>query len=340
VAARRLPIGNRNKRDRPAGPFPSRPVAGRAPEGLVAEAAKRSVLVVSWKGTFVKRPRLVGLVVVLTALTLAPMVSKASSEPVFVPIKAPVPAWYTPELHAKIVAAGDQGVPLPPEAAIPMSSLAFLGIRPGQLIILTHGPVTTFCSSNFVFRNGANFSIGTAGHCGVPGDQVSMLFAPRGLVTIGSVTKSVSAEGPAGVGNDFALISIKPSLKGLVSPSMPFWGGPTGPWSKPTVPNLVKHVGWGAGVGTGGTPRVGVGLVYHPTSFWSFAGLIAPIDSGSGAIAASGQAVGNITHIAAFHNGEFTVMVGTSITRILQIAGLPLATCPPIPWPLYGCPHL
>jgi hypothetical protein len=288
----------------------------------------------------VKRTRLVGLVVVLTALTLAPMVSKASSEPVFVPIKAPVPAWYTHELHAKIMAAGDQGVPVPPDAAIPMSSLAFLGIRPGQLIILTHGPVTTFCSSNFVFRNGANFAIGTAGHCGVVGDQVTMLFAPRGLVNIGSVTKSVSAEGPAGVGNDFALISIKPSLNGLVSPSMAYWGGPTGPWPNQTVPRIVKHAGWGAVVGAGGTPRIGVGTAYHSTSYWGFIGVIAPIDSGSGAIAATGQAVGNITHIAPLWHGDLVLMVGTSITRILQIAGLPLATCAPIPWPLYGCPHL
>jgi len=285
----------------------------------------------------VKRPRLVGLVVVLTALTLAPMVSKASSEPHFAPIKAPVPAWFTPELHAKVMAAGDQGVPLPPDVAIPMSSLVFLGIRPGQLIILTHGATISFCSSNFVFRNGANFAIGTAGHCGVVGDQVIMLFAPRGLVNIGSVIKST---GDAGVGNDFALIGIKPSLKGLVSPSMAYWGGPTGPWPKQTAPPLVKHAGWGVVVGTGGTPRIGVGTVYHSTSYWGFIGAVAPIDSGSGAIAASGQAVGNITHIAPLWHGDLVLMVGTSITRILQIAGLPLATCSPIPWPLYGCPHL
>lgn len=243
-----------------------------------------------------------------------------------VPLSAPAPAWYTPELHAKVMAAGAKGYALPDSVEIPVSSLAFLGIRPGQFIIVGGG---TLCSSNFVFRNGANYAIGTAGHCGNPGASVVMLALPRVLLNIGNITKSVNG----GPGNDFALISIKPELNGLVSPSMAHWGGPTGKYVGPNAPLFVKHSGHGLVVGTGGTPRLGVGLTWGPT-LWTFAGAILFGDSGSAATSGNGKAVGNITHILT------PFSAGTSITRILQIAGLPLATCGQAPWPLYGCPHL
>lgn len=248
-----------------------------------------------------------------------------------IPLKAPAPAWYTPELHAKVLAAGAAGVPIPEEAAVPMSSLAFLGIRPGQFIIVGD----SLCSSNFVFRNGANYAIGTAGHCGGVGAPVTMLTAPRGLVNIGNVTKSVNG----GIGNDFALISIKPELNNYVSPSMAIWGGPKGAHTS-GIPLLVRHVGWGAGIGAGGTPRVGIGLTWNPANRWTFIGTIAPIDSGSGAIDPQWKAVGNITHLLVGPVPNLHTAAGTSMTRISAIAGLPLATCGPSPWPLYGCPGL
>ena len=77
-----------------------------------------------------------------------------------------------------------------------------------------------------MFTNGAGeYFIGTAGHCGNVGDQVTMLYLPGGLVDIGNVILST---GDAGIGNDFALIKIKPELYGDVSPSLAYWGGPTG----------------------------------------------------------------------------------------------------------------
>jgi hypothetical protein len=166
-----------------------------------------------------------------------------------------------------------------------------------------------------------------------------MLTAPRVLVDIGTITKST---GDAGIGNDFALISIKPALNGIVSPSMAFWGGPTSPYTGPKAPTIIEHIGWGAGIGTGGTPRVGIGIYFSPTAY-TFIGAITPGDSGSGANSGGHQAVGNITHIFVGIGGGQGIVhtaAGTSITRILQIAGIPLATCGPSPWPLYGCPHL
>ena len=280
-----------------------------------------------------KLSRLARASIVFVALAMVPIAATASSSPQWVPLKAPAPAWYTPELHQQVLAAGDQGVPLPAGVDIPASSLAFLGIRPGQFIIVGGG---TLCSSNFVFRNGSGYAIGTAGHCGRVGQQVTMLVLPRLLVDIGNITKSVNQ----GVGNDFALISIKPSLNNIVSPSMAHWGGPTGPWTKAKAPTVVKHSGHGLVVGTGGTPRVGLGTVYKNLKEWRFIGAIVFGDSGSAANAASGQAVGNITHISAYFGpGGVGTAAGTSIGRILQIAGLPLARCPNIPWPLYGCPN-
>lgn len=268
----------------------------------------------------------------LVAALAAPAVGTSAPALEAIPLKAAAPAWYTPELHARVMAAGPKGVTLPSSIDIQMSSLAFLGIRPGQLIIVGGA----MCSSNFVFRSGANYAIGTAGHCGKVGDPVSMVFAPRVIANIGKIIKSVSADGLKGIGNDFALISINPALNGQVSPSMAHWGGPNGIYKDPGAPLIVKHSGHGLVVGTGGTPRLGAGLTYT-SSRWTFIGVISPGDSGSGAISGKGGAVGNITHLFVGGGGIQTA-AGTSITRILQIAGLPLATCPQLPWPLYGCP--
>ncbi len=253
-----------------------------------------------------------------------------------------VPSWVTPELHRQVVAAGPKGLPIPSEANIPVSSLAFLGIRPGQLIILysSDGSTISLCTANFLFTNGTQHFIGTAGHCGLAGDDVDMLFLPSGLVNIGKVVYST---GDGDVGNDFALISIDPALNQWVSPSMAFWGGPTGAYTG-SGPAVVEHTGWGLVVGTGGTPRVGLGVDWTPNE-WVFEGVISFGDSGSGANVLGGLAAGNITHIAVNFN-TLTVAAGTSIQKILQLLAqhfsnqtFSLETCPSaLPWPLAGCP--
>ena len=256
----------------------------------------------------------------------------------FKTLEAAAPSWYTPLLHQQVLAAGPRGVAVPAAAEIPASSLAFLGIRPGQLILLTEGDTTSLCTSNFVFTNTAGeYFIGTAGHCGRVGAQVTMLYLPAGLVDIGTVVQST---GDAGVGNDFALIRIDPALYGDVSPSMAYWGGPTGVYTG-SGPAVVQHAGWGLVVGTGGTPRVGLGLDWGADA-WRFAGVITNGDSGSGANVLGGAAAGNITHIAV-DSSQFppAFMTGTTMAKIFQILGpgYQLATCASAtPWPLPGCP--
>ena len=276
-------------------------------------------------------------VVVLLGLLVAPGLSssKGLASVVWKPLKAPGPSWYTPELRSQVIAAGAHGVAIPKGVDVPTSSLVFLGIRPGQLIILTHGNVTSLCTSNFVFKNGPDFFIGTAGHCGAVGDQVTMLYLPAGLVDIGNVVKST---GDAGIGNDFALISIHPNLYPDVSPSLAYWGGPTGVYTG-SGPAVVMHAGWGVVIGTGGTPRVGIGTSFTPNE-WRFIGAITPGDSGSGARVSGGEAAGNITHISVGTGNLLADAAGTSMSKILQIlgGGYQLATCSAIPWPLTGCP--
>jgi hypothetical protein len=273
----------------------------------------------------------------LTAVLAVPAVSAAPAldltGPVWKAIRAPVPAWATWGLHERVMAAGPQGVPIPEEANIPVSSLGFLGIRPGQLLLIFGDDTISLCTSNFVFQSGSQYYIGTAGHCGSVGDEVDMVFLPNGIANIGRIVKST---GDKGIGNDFALIEIHQTLNQWVSPSMAFWGGPTAAYGD-SGPALVEHVGWGLVVGTGGTPRVGLGVEWTPDE-WRFEGVITFGDSGSGANVVHGLAAGNITHISV-HLNTLTVAAGTSIQKILQLAGVPLATCPTaIPWPLPGCP--
>jgi hypothetical protein len=297
------------------------------------------------KEALVRNPRIRALAVVLSVASLAvPFAARSApaTKLVYRTISTKAPAWYTRAMQRKVIAAGARGYTLPSTVSFPTAaSLAFLGIRPGQLILVfsKDGTTVSLCTSNFVFRNGTGYAIGTAGHCGGVGDQVTMVTAPRLLVDIGNIVKST---GDAGPGNDFALIAIKPALNSMVSPSMAFWGGPVGRHVGSTTPLIVKHIGWGLLIGTGGTPRVGIGVSYSTAGLWRFEGVIAPGDSGSAANDGANGAIGNITHIA-YNLGQspFVWLDGTSIPRILQIAGLRLATCPTaIPWPLYGCPHL
>ena len=250
----------------------------------------------------------------------------------------PAPAWATPDLHRQVVAAGAQGVALPSgaEADIPTSSLAFLGIRPGALMLIwsADGSTLSLCTSNFLFRSGDQYAIGTAGHCGNVGDDVDMVALPFGLVNIGKI---IFSTGDRGVGDDFALASISPSLNPWVSPSMAHWGGPTGVYTG-SGPAPIVHSGWGLVIGTGGTPRAGLGMEWTSDE-WRFIGAIVFGDSGSAAnVTPSGLAAGNITHISV-DSRTLTTAAGTSIQKILQLAGVPLATCASaIPWPLPGCP--
>jgi hypothetical protein len=236
-----------------------------------------------------------------------------------VPLKAATPSWFTDELAARVDAANGAPVAAPSDAPLPGE----IGIRPGSWMIAPAG-----CTMNFVFGSPGSYSIGTAGHCGKNGEDVVLLtLAPGGanpvLVELGSVQKSVDG----GIGNDFALVSIRPELQSWVSPTIAVVAGPCGSYTG-SGPEPVFHYGHGLAVGTGGTPRAGLALKWESTAFgWS--GAAAPGDSGSAVRVNTGmQAAGDLTHLVVDTRWLPSYIAGTRISRILAIAGQPLANSP------------
>jgi hypothetical protein len=248
----------------------------------------------------------------------------------YVELEAPKPDWYTPRLHSRVVEAGRNGdvVPLTHGVDYGTTGLAFTGIRPGAWIIAPAG-----CTTNFVFGSRRNYFIGTAGHCAKVGQQVTLVAAPGVLMNIGRVVKSVNR----GIGNDFALIDVRPRMEKYVNPSMTYFGGPTRARA-PRVRDVVEHAGHGLVIGTGGTPRAGV-VVYRGSGArnrghaFAWVGASSPGDSGSAVRNANGAAVGNLTHLVV--GGKYAPgdVAGTTIGRMLQIAGRRLATAPNLPDP-------
>jgi hypothetical protein len=236
-----------------------------------------------------------------------------------VPLKAATPAWFTDELAARVDAANGVPVAAPTDAPLPGE----VGIRPGSWMIAPAG-----CTMNFVFGSPGSYSIGTAGHCGNAGEEVVLLtLAPGGanpvLVELGTIQKSVNG----GVGNDFALVSIRPELQSWVSPTIAVVAGPCGSYTG-SGPEPVFHYGHGLAVGTGGTPRAGLALRWDSSAFgWS--GAAAPGDSGSAVRVNTGmQAAGDLTHLVVDTTWLPSYIAGTRMDRILQIAGQPLANSP------------
>lgn len=252
-------------------------------------------------------------------------------------LEKPTPDWYTPQLHERVVEAGKKGrsVPLPESAEVPQSALLFTGIRPGSWMLFP-----SWCTMNFVF--GGTDSIGTAGHCTKVGDEVTIVAAPGVLMNIGKTVRSVDN----GIGDDFALIDVYPAMEQYVNPSMAIVAGPTGQ-KAPKLGDPILHVGHGLAIGTGGTPRAGV--VTYPnfpttsdifrqnkndTNAYGWNGAVTPGDSGSAARAATGEAVGNVTHLIIGTKYLPATFAGTTISRMLQIAGQPLSTASLVPDPL------
>jgi hypothetical protein len=276
----------------------------------------------------------------IAASPLAP--SPLAPSPASVPgvetrtLSAPEPDWYTDELHERVLAAADlgDGVAIPDGADVPASALAFTGIRPGSWMVSP-----AICTTNFVFgsapgSSGGSTYIGTAGHCTDVGDEVTVVAAPGVLMNIGTTVKSVDG----GIGDDFALIEIRDEMVQHVTPSTAYYGGPTST-GDPQFGDLVAHAGHGLGVGTGGTPRAGL-VVYRGagdtsrSDAFAWDGVAAPGDSGSFVVDVDGfTAAGNLTHLVV--GGPYVpgVIAGTSIDRMLQIAGQPLVTAPVGPDP-------
>ena len=230
-----------------------------------------------------------------------------------IPLKGETPDWYTPELAAQVHAAAGQPVAAPGDAPLPGE----VGIRPGSWMIAPYG-----CTMNFVFQSGSTYGIGTAGHCadGI-GDPVVLLTLAPGtenpvLVEIGNVVEHHDN----GIGDDFALVQIRPELNAWVFPTMAVVAGPCGAYGG-SGPETVWHYGHGLAIGTGGTPRAGVALRWGTDEFgWS--GLAIFGDSGSAVRVGTGlQAAGDLTHLVVDTRWLPSYIAGKRIQKMLAIAG-------------------
>jgi hypothetical protein len=218
-----------------------------------------------------------------------------------------------------VEAANGAPVAAPHDAPLPGE----VGIRPGSWMIAPSG-----CTMNFVFGSPGSYSIGTAGHCGKTGEHVVLLTLAPGtgnpvLVDIGTISKSVDG----GIGNDFALVPVRPEVQKWVSPTIAVVAGPCGSYTG-SGPEAVFHYGHGLAIGTGGTPRAGLALRWESDAFgWTGAAIFG--DSGSAVRVNTGmQAAGDLTHLVVDSRWLPSYIAGTRMSRILQIAGQPLANSP------------
>jgi hypothetical protein len=245
-----------------------------------------------------------------------------------------------------------------------------LGIRPGAWLLLLSGGGIGWCSMAHVYGSPGSYDISTAGHCGKVGDTATVIAAlgnrsgAAGAVLLDFGTFATSKDG--GLGNDWALIDIKPEFQGLVSPTMCFWGGPRGMYTKtggvatvtisgtgrpsiainpdPFLAQAIVHYGHGTGVGPGGTPRAGTTIHWGQTHFMFF-GAISPGDSGSGAntltgdtVGANMEAAGIMTHlyIDPLMRKGLGIMGGTRATAVT--GNLANGQIVPYPAPAPGLP--
>jgi hypothetical protein len=229
-----------------------------------------------------------------------------------IPLEAARPDWYTRGLAQRVDAAGGRPVAAPNDAPLPSE----IGIRPGAWMISPSG-----CTMNFIFRQGGTYAIGTAGHCvDKTGQEVVLLtLAPGGsnpvLVEVGQVLKRHDN----GIGDDFALVSIRPRLQSQVSPTTALIAGPCGQYGG-NGPETVAHYGHGLAIGTGGTPRAGVALTWGRNYFgWDGAAIFG--DSGSPVRVTDLKAAGDLTHLVVRSKYLPSIIVGTRIQKMLSIAG-------------------
>ncbi len=210
-------------------------------------------------------------------------------------------------------------VPMAADPAVAtFAGAGFFGIRPGALLLTVTDDTVGWCSMAHVYGSPGSYSISTAGHCGNSGDLGTVIGVVGNHSSFGTTVPVLldfgrysASTGDAGIGKDWALISVDPAYQSLVTPTMAFWGGPIGTYTatgevvsadlskgevstnpNPTLVQQVVHYGHGAGIGAGGTPRSGTAITWR-SNYFTFFGAITPGDSGSGSNTLTGDAIGN-----------------------------------------------
>lgn len=258
--------------------------------------------------------RLSPLIVLLAVVHIAPA---SSAAPAFDP------------LALRIDTQTVQEIPLPEEA---------VGIGPGSRLHIwfDHLGYGALCTANFIWRDAAGrLYLGTAGHCLLPGVETSDQIPPEAQIRPTVLVRDCDLSGctpefvdlgeiayarQSGIGRDFGIVRIPPSLYALLRPSMPVWGGPVAE-GLVEAGEPVGHYGHGwlfnGQFVTRGRAGVGVGTGYSGRPVYA-AGWAVGGDSGSAlnVLGPSGfEAAGIVTHAAP--TGLF---IGTTIRSAKAIA--------------------
>ena len=161
------------------------------------------------------------------------------------------PAWYTETKKSKRPQGEGDTTMAPVDAPLPGE----IGIRPGSMMISPF-----ICTMNFIFQKGEHARDRDRGPLRRRTSRSTLLtLAPGGgnpvLVELGRVLLKRNA----GIGKDYALVEIPPELHSGCSRRSP--SSAARAVSSPTNdPQPVAHYGHGVGIGTGGTPRAGMGF--------------------------------------------------------------------------------
>jgi hypothetical protein len=270
-----------------------------------------------------RRGVLLAAITVLALSVGVPATASAASS-----LRTSKPAWFTAKFKKQVNKSGTKGKRKP--QAGPSSTDVCPGIDPNSptpaTSVVSAGTCEVFpygCTANFVYSNGSQYYIGTAGHCvDKVGQDVYMQVNSPGvgasIANVGTVSKFVNG----GVGNDYSVIAIAPGF--TVDPKLP-QGGPNGIYTG-CGPTAVLHYGHGYGVAVAqGKLEGGLATNWYDDGY-GWTGVGAPGDSGSAVVTASGfQAAGDFTHLIV-DTGAYpgSDLAGTRITKILAGTGLSL----------------
>jgi hypothetical protein len=266
------------------------------------------------------------LIAVVAVLALSVAVTSASAAST---LKTSKPGWFTAKFKKQVDKSGKKGK-AKPQADGPGATDVCPGIDPNSptpaTTVVSAGTCEVYpagCTANFIYSNGSSFFIGTAGHCvNKVGEDVYMQVNTPGvgasIANIGTVSKFVNG----GVGNDYAVIAIRPGF--AVDPKLP-QGGPNGIYTG-CEPTGVLHYGHGYGVAVSqGKLEGGLATNWYDDGY-GWTGVGAPGDSGSAVVTTNGlSAAGDFTHLIV-DTGAYpgSTLAGTRITKILAGTGLSL----------------
>lgn len=239
-----------------------------------------------------------------------------------VELRRPAPAWYTADLHRRVLAAGAEGVQVSEEwLNTECPGFQQEGVSAAGCIVEPFG-----CTANFIFTDGSSDYVGTARHCvGDKGSDVGRVVVMQvdttTIAAVGEVAKHTSGEGD--VGQDFALVRIYPDVaeKWGVNPAIPLTGGPQGVYEGCTA-QPVQHYGHGYGIAVAqGKPSAGLATNWHDDGYgWTGPAIFG--DSGSPVVLADGRGAGNLTHLIVDTRDYLgSNVAGMRLTAILQFLG-------------------